>query len=521
MHVCNLQQEGHAADMETTSLKVPSLVSPNNGLSPAHASGTTATPSAHSVTSQTDRSLSPTVTDSIETCETASKGAICSHQGCLSQAAPSPSVLPPPSMGHNLPVPSLGPCKTTGDPETSPSIASDQASELLDLHAPSPEFHSHVQQEMELVGETEALASTQAPSLVPDHGKDPERECDAEGSPRSSLVALGDGLSEANEATMEVEASSHCSEISDEASGQSIYSPPIQLHGDQTPGQSSAEEQRFNGSMTPAVDLPLSEMPDSTTKVICPLPPSTGVLDGEDSSFSLATALKELHKLLVTSGQGSCRPSPDEKSTSPLDRNDLGGLPCPSSSNKPMSIPNSVSLSVRDEKLLSEPEEVTQGQDLKSQEHQVSKGLGATSADAELPSTKVETITDSELGATLVPTVSEKPLEIMNSLLEAATGEKTVMEAGAGEETMVEAGTGEETITQNQSSGDQPLPIELSGPQSVPAAGASSLFAPSDIEWIVSAGFTIQDAILALEKADGHAEVALLALLAKKIIVPT
>ncbi|XP_041425827.1 protein DDI1 homolog 2 isoform X2 [Xenopus laevis] len=600
-----LQKSADEADMETTSLKVPSLVSPTDGLdNHAHASGTTATPPAHSVTPQTtDRSLSPTVTDSIEPCKSACKGATSSPQGHLTQAEPSP-----------LPVESLGPCKTSGDPETPPLVCPDQASELL-LELP---VHSHVQQEMDLAGEAQQLTPTQAFSLTQDHAKDVERE--------HEHSSLGGGLSEATEATMEVEASSHCNERSDEASGQSIYSPPTQLHGDQTPGQSSAEEQMLSGSMTLAVDLqlpqPLSEMPDSTTEVICPLPPSTTVPDGEDRSFSLATALKELHKLLVTSGEGPCRTLADEKSTSPLDtnpddkRNNLSGLPCQSSSNKPMSIYNSVLISVRDnvvsdEKLLSEPEEGIEGQDVKSPEQLVLIGECATSTDVELQRTKVETITDSEAGAMLdachVPSVSdislmeqeagsseetimeagsgeetimeagsgeetimeagsgeetimeagsgeetimeagtygetimqagtdEKTMEeagtseetIMEAgtdeetIMEAAIGEETVMEAGIGEGTIVDAGTGEETGTQSHSSCDQPLPIELPDPQSVPAVGASSLFAPSDIEQIVSAGFTMQDAILALEKADGHAEVALLALLAKKITVPT
>ncbi|CAJ0967442.1 unnamed protein product [Ranitomeya imitator] len=44
---------------------------------------------------------------------------------------------------------------------------------------------------------------------------------------------------------------------------------------------------------------------------------------------------------------------------------------------------------------------------------------------------------------------------------------------------------------------------------------------PSAVERIVAAGFTRPDALVALERADGDVELALLALLAKNIVVPT
>ncbi|XP_031760984.1 protein DDI1 homolog 2 isoform X2 [Xenopus tropicalis] len=665
-----LQKSAEEADTETTS-----LVSPTDGLaSPAHASGTAATPSAHSATSPTtDRSLLPTGTDCIEPSEGAAPG----HRGhgCLTglQTGQPPSVLPPSSAGHHLPLRSVNPRETSGDLESS-----EQPMELRDFHSLFPGLP--VRKEMEHVGGTQS---------VPPPSQGDTKDIDG-GADGSSPPSLGEGLSEgappaATESPMEVDYLPVCHDRSDEAA---CVHP---LHGAQTRARGSANEQR--GSMAPAVELQLSEMPDGTTEVVCPFPPSAGVSDGEDNSFSLATALKELHKLLVTSGQGLCRLSPDDKTSYPLDTypNDtlLGGQSCQSSSNDPTSIHNSLSVTdnvVSDERLY-EPEE---GRDLKSPKQEASMEECTTTSDVELQSPRVEM--DSKAGDTLetcpVSSAVNIPVEITDilpdklmvkqeagtgeetileagtgeeTILEAGTGEETILEAGTGEETILEAGTGEETIldagtgeetileagtgeetileagtgeetimdagtgqetimdtgtreettmeagtgqettmeagtgqettmeagtgqettmeagtgqettmeagtgeettmeagtgeetileagtgeepiieagtgeepiievgtaeetvTQNQGSSDQALPVELGDVQSVPAAGASPLFAPSDIDRIVSAGFTLQDAVLALEKADGHAEVALLALLAKKIIVPT
>ncbi|NXT83992.1 RSCA1 protein, partial [Zapornia atra] len=76
-------------------------------------------------------------------------------------------------------------------------------------------------------------------------------------------------------------------------------------------------------------------------------------------------------------------------------------------------------------------------------------------------------------------------------------------------------------------------PCPLGGceePPPVPPAGCTGLnsraspppaFPPADVDRILSAGFTTQEALEALEQADGNTDLALLILLAKSIVVPT
>ncbi|XP_031463845.1 regulatory solute carrier protein family 1 member 1 isoform X1 [Phasianus colchicus] len=68
---------------------------------------------------------------------------------------------------------------------------------------------------------------------------------------------------------------------------------------------------------------------------------------------------------------------------------------------------------------------------------------------------------------------------------------------------------------------EEPLPSSPTESTELPLVASPPAFPAADIDRILSAGFTTQEALEALEQADGNADLALLILLAKSIVVPT
>ena len=60
-----------------------------------------------------------------------------------------------------------------------------------------------------------------------------------------------------------------------------------------------------------------------------------------------------------------------------------------------------------------------------------------------------------------------------------------------------------------------------SHPSSSPSFLAPLIFPAADIDWILHAGFTLQEALGALHRVGGNADLALLVLLGKNTVVPT
>ncbi|KAM4011824.1 protein DDI1 homolog 2-like isoform 1-T1 [Anomaloglossus baeobatrachus] len=203
----------------------------------------------------------------------------------------------------------------------------------------------------------------------------------------------------------------------------------------------------------------------SATKKDCPKPPASSGPEGEDGCFSLASALKELHELVVISGQGS-----------PLSGGEEGAL-CPGAD------PGAFN------------QESDQNGD-KDTDLYGGKGPGVT-----------------------VCNMADTP--------GAAPGDCTVPVGTSGSELDHQVVTGALCHSGAAAAGDGPLPgLSSEGvvcARSPPSVHPTALPAVVEhaVERIVGAGFTRQDAIVALERADGDVEMALLALLAKNIVVPT
>uniref|UniRef100_A0A8C9FMX3 Regulator of solute carriers 1 n=1 Tax=Pavo cristatus TaxID=9049 RepID=A0A8C9FMX3_PAVCR len=68
---------------------------------------------------------------------------------------------------------------------------------------------------------------------------------------------------------------------------------------------------------------------------------------------------------------------------------------------------------------------------------------------------------------------------------------------------------------------EEPLPSPPAESTELPLVASPPAFPAADVDRILGAGFTTEEALEALEQADGNADLALLILLAKSIVVPT
>ncbi|XP_040279404.1 regulatory solute carrier protein family 1 member 1 isoform X1 [Bufo bufo] len=228
-----------------------------------------------------------------------------------------------------------------------------------------------------------------------------------------------------------------------------------------------------------------SEDVDNATKHDCPKPPSTSVQDGDESCFSLATALKELHKLLIISGQGSAWARDDGALGAEADHvDDVQGS----------------------------HRESCQNGDVDNDLH-LETGMSGQVAD-EVPRSN-------EADSLQVTSRNDYSSDCMESSDVSAPDQPlpgTVRSQDADTGAMHNSGDRE---------AEEEQVLELSRESEGAVCEWSSSMTPSDptshsaVERIVSAGFTMHDALVALERADGNVEMALLALLVKNIVVPT
>lgn len=213
-----------------------------------------------------------------------------------------------------------------------------------------------------------------------------------------------------------------------------------------------------------------------------PKAPSTPGRDGEESCFSLATALKELHKLLVISGQGSARAADDDGALS--SEADLADV------------------------VQGNDQGSSQNGELDNDFHQVDGRSGLVTDQTPLC---IEA--DAPGGSFQVSSTSDSLSECM--------------ESSAPDQPLPGIGLNQGVVTgETCNSGDPAADNEqVQGPSGEPGGTVCEWSAseqPADpVERIVAAGFTMQDALIALERADGNVELALLALLARNIVVPT
>ncbi|KFZ62596.1 Regulatory solute carrier protein family 1 member 1 [Podiceps cristatus] len=259
----------------------------------------------------------------------------------------------------------------------------------------------------------------------------------------------------------------------------------------------------------------------------------------EEPCFSLASALKELHKLLIISRKGECKILASEE-VSQLE----AAHKEPAAQQKGLS---------DDEQKGSDPARQEQSRSFYEVGSEGGRAEGKQPRDSGIENISIGSVshTQSALGegAGEIQKFSGKSdLVVVNS---AATSEQTeVLAKGSQSPTLdgnapvsskpaLGAGAPQDTPSLftrapgRRSSSAPEGPWPLGGgeePLLSPPAGYTGLtsgaspplaFPAADVDRILGAGFTTREALEALEQADGNTDLALLILLAKSIVVPT
>ncbi|XP_071623436.1 protein DDI1 homolog 2 isoform X2 [Heliangelus exortis] len=263
----------------------------------------------------------------------------------------------------------------------------------------------------------------------------------------------------------------------------------------------------------------------------------------EESCFSLASSLKELHKLLILSRRGGCKilaseevsqlemvhkepatpqnglsddeqkgsdPASQEQSCSFCEERCEGGKaegkhPCDSGTED-------ISPGSASHVHSALGEGVLEGQKFSGKSDEAMVSSAATS-DQKQSSEQAKVLAEGYLNPTS-PT-SEQNTSVCST---------HALAQGAPQETwsLFPEASGRSSGSASEGPCEHPL---LSPPAACPglASGASPppAFPAADVDRILGAGFTTREALEALEQADGNADLALLILLAKGIIVPT
>ncbi|XP_010212776.1 PREDICTED: regulatory solute carrier protein family 1 member 1 [Tinamus guttatus] len=271
----------------------------------------------------------------------------------------------------------------------------------------------------------------------------------------------------------------------------------------------------------------------------------------EESYFSLASALKELHKLLIISRKGDCKILPSEEVSqleiAHKEQANQAGLPedkhedvdpnsqeqnCPfskeSSEDRNAEQPlgevhgdcgaENVCVTCISHTQSAGRKDVTEMQKLSGKSDLIMLNSAMTSADqqqsfgqtnilAECDRNPTNLTSEANASVPAKPTLNKDVSEDTQSLLTGAPGRSS---------TSTPKGPwlswGFEEPRLHLPAGSSELTSAASPPPAFPVA---------DINRILCAGFTMQEALEALEQADGNADLALLILLAKGIVVPT
>ncbi|NXP18151.1 RSCA1 protein, partial [Scytalopus superciliaris] len=301
----------------------------------------------------------------------------------------------------------------------------------------------------------------------------------------------------------------------------------------------------FSSDPLPTADVPQSKSPSEIPAVLSDLvaeasssPSSTHQLDtdpggpSEEPCFPLASALKELHKLLVSSRKGECKilvseevsqlemvlsepaavqkglpegegkglaPASQEQSCSCPEGSSEGSQPCDSgrehgSTGQP-----------------APPEGALEGQKGPGKSRSVLVSSAATPGQQQRPK-QGEALAEGSQNPTTPTSEPNTPVPSTPALGEGAppraAGALLTGAPGRSSRAAAEGGRGEP-------------PLDPPAAHTRLTTGATPAFPAADIDRLLGAGFTPREALEALEQADGNADLALLILLAKSIVVPT
>ncbi|XP_053307545.1 regulatory solute carrier protein family 1 member 1 [Spea bombifrons] len=499
MHVCVFcSRRGHTTDKETTSLKDPLLVAPTDGhLLPAHPSDIASeAPAVCSHPSAVTQSTEPL--EELSEVESSAEDGLDLHiKGGLPTGPPSAVIA---GKGFSL-------CKNdsgVSDVLGAGSLQIDQAVtdieggadssmlDVCDIPRPVEPIHSSV---------------LQSNSQTQDDFNQKDSVWDS--LPDSSALCQdmdGGALSVCAEAPMDVDVSAICHN-DENIPGAACESPGFPEHQER---DDSVTQQTPRDSTMQLLDDKGSENQNPLSEVVGSVSSNTLAQHVDDHCFSLATALKELHKLLVLSGQGPCRTAQDDAVSESTDTGHcktscVNGLSDDRLKQKEDASAENI-VSDRFQCTKSEDGDGTPNQDLNSssdadERFRSASGLDFTDS-TDLHRTKAESLTS--CSATAEASNTSKCLTSNQADCPSENQEPL-----SGSQTEKDLACAAPKITSEPST-EGPSPSQL--PPS---------FLTSAVEQIVSAGFSVEDAVLALENADGNAELALLALLVKNIVVPT
>ncbi|XP_018430369.1 PREDICTED: regulatory solute carrier protein family 1 member 1 [Nanorana parkeri] len=545
---------------ETTSVDRPSLVPPTDGLRhPVHAPGDTSAPPAQSVSTQTSVCPPPSAESSESAIDASAVDAACASQ----------TDHPPQPLGLSDSAESSSSQLSSVDQATGPTVALKDA--LADFVQAQHRGDPTSQNSDFVQAQHRGDPTSQNSAFVKDH----DAELHAGHSPQAPPPAL---LPTNTEDTMDVDTQTPLAVAAAETCER--YSagnaqPPSSENSSNHPASSDAP-----GAAISHVD----DTPQDGPK------PSPGT-DVDESCFSLAAALKELHRLLVASGQGPSRATeepfppghpgslqdrssedaPSKKNVTG-ERDTNGALLCRGPVQKTANSAISEDLrreesnlsedSVQEERNLTEDsvqEERNLTKDSVQEDNNLSddyvleernlsedsiheeRNLSEDSIHEERNLSEDSVQEDNNLSEDLMQednNLSDDSVQEERNLSEDSVQEESDLcysdislldTADITEPPVSSLPSAEATDVNGNPIQTSPADDGLSWPTSDPEGRVGGQIpvarptasSPSAVERIVQAGFPLHDARLALERADGNVELALLALLAKNIVVPT
>lgn len=265
----------------------------------------------------------------------------------------------------------------------------------------------------------------------------------------------------------------------------------------------------------------------------------------EEPCFSLATALKELHKLLIISRKGECKLLASEVSQLEMVHKEQAQQKVFSEEEQKGSHPDNQELSCSSVKGRSEGRKAEGNQpcdsgtenNLGSISH-VESAIGEAALEIQEFSGKSDLIlvtsavtSDQQQSSEQAEILAECNQSPTSPTLEQNTSisSQTALDEDAPQDVRASLTGAPGRSSSSSPEGpwslggcEEPLLSPLAGYTEFPlAASPPPAFPAADVDRILGAGFTMREALEALEQADGNADLALLILLAKSIVVPT
>ncbi|KFV19508.1 Regulatory solute carrier protein family 1 member 1 [Tauraco erythrolophus] len=283
----------------------------------------------------------------------------------------------------------------------------------------------------------------------------------------------------------------------------------------------------------------------SSPSSICQLDMDPG-RPSEEPCFSLASALKELHKLLIISRKGECKILASEEVSQlemvhqdPAARQ-KGLSDSEQKGSDPASQEQSCSFcevrpdggrAEEKEPCDSGTENISTGsvRHMQSAPREGAVEIQKFSGKRDLVVVSSAATSDQQQSAEQAEVLAEGYQGLTSPTLEQNLSSKPALDEGAPQDARSLFTGAPGRSSSSAPEGPWPL-VGCEEPLLSPPAGYTGLtsgaspppaFPAADIERILSAGFTMREALEALEQADGNADLALLILLAKSIVVPT